>query len=84
MKKNLIVLIVAISLNLVGCGEDTSLSGTQNESYISESVKADTKVAFDLLSDEISIQVPSFIAMDAIDGSLNVTDETEPTNLESP
>ncbi|RXJ73609.1 hypothetical protein CS022_08960 [Veronia nyctiphanis] len=72
MNKKLIALMVAASIGLAACGTESTVTGKQTETYITESLKAETKVAFDLLSDKKAVPVPSFLLMDKTDGTLSL------------
>ncbi|WP_325893386.1 VolA/Pla-1 family phospholipase [Grimontia sp. NTOU-MAR1] len=76
MKKRILALLVSTAL-LSACN-DSSLSGDATvDPDLSNSLNAATKIQFDLISDPDNPQVvtPSFIAMDANDGTL-ATDGT--------
>lgn len=91
MNKHLLALVVASSLGLTACGDDTKLSGdpTQDPS-IGESLKAETKVKFDIVSDPSNpvIVKPTYLAMDSVDGTIksdgSVGTETYSTDISNP
>ncbi|PSV34379.1 lipase [Photobacterium sp. GB-27] len=71
MKFNSIALIVASALSMVGCGggSQTTIKPTIDPD-IADSLKAETKIDFDLLSANKTIVIPSYLGMDAQDGTL--------------
>ncbi|EAS64801.1 Ig-like domain-containing protein [Photobacterium angustum] len=71
MKFNSIALIVASALSMVGCGggSQTTVKPTIDPN-IADSLKAETKIDFDLLSANKTIVIPSYLGMDAQDGTL--------------
>ncbi len=71
MNKNLLALLIASSLGLYGCGDESSLEGKATiDPDIEKSLKAETKINFDLLSTEKEVVTPSFLAVDSYDGTL--------------
>jgi virulence factor lipase-like protein len=74
MNKNLLALLIASSLGLYGCGDETSLEGKATiDPDIEKSLKAETKINFDLISDPLNpvVVTPTFLAMDSTDGTLS-------------
>ncbi|PSW56216.1 VolA/Pla-1 family phospholipase [Photobacterium leiognathi] len=71
MKFNSIVLVIASALSVVGCGggSQTTVKPTVDPD-IANSLKAETKVDFDLLSANKKIVIPSYLGMDVQDGTL--------------
>ncbi|PSV46693.1 VolA/Pla-1 family phospholipase [Photobacterium indicum] len=73
MNKKLLALLVASTLGLTACGDDATTSGdpTLNPN-IGESLKAETKINFDLVSDPSKpvIVTPTYLAMDSFDGTI--------------
>ncbi|MBV7260680.1 Ig-like domain-containing protein [Photobacterium sp. WH24] len=88
MNKKLLALLVASSFSLYGCGDEQGLSGTPTiDPDIKNSLNAETKIAFDLISDPNNpvIIKPTFLAMDQKDGTLSVDDSaSNPANLADP
>ncbi|MGF1878965.1 lipase [Photobacterium frigidiphilum] len=88
MNKNLLALLIASSLGLYGCGDETSLEGKATiDPDIEKSLKAETKINFDLLSDPSNpvIVMPTFLAMDSTDGTLSVDNSAkDPSDLIDP
>ncbi len=88
MNKNLLALLIASSLGLYGCGDETSLEGKATiDPDIEKSLKAETKINFDLLSDPSNpvIVMPTFLAMDSTDGTLSVDNSAkDPSDLMDP
>ncbi|MEH6531539.1 MAG: VolA/Pla-1 family phospholipase [Photobacterium frigidiphilum] len=88
MNKNLLALLIASSLGLYGCGDETSLEGKATiDPDIEKSLKAETKINFDLISNPSSpvIVMPTFLAMDSTDGTLSVDNSAkDPSNLADP
>lgn len=71
MNKNLLALLIASSLGLYGCGDESSLEGKSTiDPDIEKSLKAETKINFDLLSTKKEVVTPSFLAVDSYDGTL--------------
>ncbi|MGR5078388.1 VolA/Pla-1 family phospholipase [Photobacterium swingsii] len=78
MKKSLLAFTIAVSLSLTACGNEKSIDGkVAYESYITESLKADTKIVFDILSAPI---LPTYLAMDSTDGTLSTEGSTDGSN----
>ncbi|KPA51000.1 lipase [Photobacterium leiognathi subsp. mandapamensis] len=71
MKFNSIALVIASALSVVGCGggSQTTIKPTVDPD-IANSLKAETKVDFDLLSSNKKIVIPSYLGMDVQDGTL--------------
>ncbi|WP_305841930.1 VolA/Pla-1 family phospholipase [Photobacterium leiognathi] len=71
MKFNSIALVIASALSVVGCGggSQTTIKPTVDPD-IANSLKAETKVDFDLLSANKKIVIPSYLGMDVQDGTL--------------
>ncbi|MCG3863281.1 MULTISPECIES: VolA/Pla-1 family phospholipase [unclassified Photobacterium] len=71
MKFKSITLIIASALSVVGCGggSQTTVKPTVDPD-IANSLKAETKVDFDLLSANKKIVIPSYLGMDVQDGTL--------------
>lgn len=88
MNKNLLALLIASSLGLYGCGDETSLAGKATiDPDIEKSLKAETKINFDLISDPSKpiVVTPTFLAMDSTDGTLSVESTADdPTDLGDP
>ncbi|MGF1784943.1 hypothetical protein L4D00_03955 [Photobacterium swingsii] len=77
MKKQLLALMIASTLGLTGCGNESSIEGDSTISYeqgIQQSLKAPTKVKFQLQGANATIPLPSFLLMDTFDGTLNIPD----------
>ncbi|MCW8328354.1 lipase [Photobacterium sp. SDRW27] len=73
MKKNLLAVLIASSIGLYGCGNESELTGNPTiDPGIEKSLKAETKIKFDLISDPTNpvIVSPTFLAMDSTDGTL--------------
>ncbi|UTV26870.1 VolA/Pla-1 family phospholipase [Photobacterium atrarenae] len=71
MNKKMLALLIGANLALYGC-DDTKISGEPTvDPAIERSLQAETKIAFDLLSDEPTLILPTFIAMDSTDGTLS-------------
>lgn len=69
MKTKLLTLLISTAL-LSACN-DSGLSGDPTvDPGLSDSLNAATKVNFDLLADDKQVVRPSFIAMDATDGTI--------------
>ncbi|MBP2699957.1 VolA/Pla-1 family phospholipase [Photobacterium lucens] len=71
MKFNSIALVIASALSVIGCGggSQTTIKPTVDPD-IANSLKAETKVDFDLLSANKKIVFPSYLGMDVQDGTL--------------
>ncbi|KXI22223.1 hypothetical protein [Photobacterium sanguinicancri] len=80
MKKQLLALMIASTLGLTGCGNESSIEGDSTISYeqgIQQSLKAPTKVKFQLQGADADMPRPSFLLMDSNDGTLGLpTDNT--------
>lgn len=73
MNKHLLALVIASTLGLTACGDDATVSGDPTlDPTIGESLKAETKIKFDLISDPANpiIVTPTFLAMDTVDGTI--------------
>lgn len=74
--KKLVVLALASALGLTACGGESTLSGGNSnnsfESYIQESLKAPTKIDFQLVGADANVPGPSFLLMDTNDGTLKL------------
>ncbi|KAB1183690.1 VolA/Pla-1 family phospholipase [Photobacterium damselae] len=88
MKKHYLALIIAASLGLTACGGDSKTTGTPTVNpEIADSLKAETKVNFDIISNPTApiIVMPTYLAMDQQDGTLSVeSSAVDPTNLGDP
>ncbi|HIF9474107.1 TPA: VolA/Pla-1 family phospholipase [Photobacterium damselae] len=88
MKKHYLALIIAASLGLTACGGDSKTTGTPTVNpNIADSLKAETKVNFDIISNPTApiIVMPTYLAMDQQDGTLSVeSSAVDPTNLGDP
>ncbi|MFB1076801.1 VolA/Pla-1 family phospholipase [Photobacterium damselae] len=88
MKKHYLALIIAASLGLTACGGDSKTTGTPTiNPDIADSLKAETKVNFDIISNPTApiIVMPTYLAMDQQDGTLSVeSSAVDPTNLGDP
>ncbi|MDP2569191.1 hypothetical protein Q8W14_14160 [Photobacterium damselae subsp. piscicida] len=88
MKKHYLALIIAASLGLTACGGDSKTTGTPTVNPdIADSLKAETKVNFDIISNPTApiIVMPTYLAMDQQDGTLSVeSSAVNPTNLGDP
>ncbi|WP_341508630.1 VolA/Pla-1 family phospholipase [Photobacterium damselae subsp. damselae] len=88
MKKHYLALIIAASLGLTACGGDSKTTGTPTVNPdIADSLKAETKVNFDIISNPTApiIVMPTYLAMDQLDGTLSVeSSAVDPTNLGDP
>lgn len=88
MKKHYLALIIAASLGLTACGGDSKTTGTPTVNPdIADSLKAETKVNFDIISNPTApiIVMPTYLAMDQQDGTLSVeSSAVDPTNLGDP
>ncbi|HIF9544353.1 TPA: VolA/Pla-1 family phospholipase [Photobacterium damselae] len=88
MKKHYLALIIAASLGLTACGGDSKTTGTPTVNPdIADSLKAETKVNFDIISNPSApiIVMPTYLAMDQQDGTLSVeSSAVDPTNLGDP
>lgn len=73
MNKTLLAILIGASLTLAGCGDDTNMGGEPTlDPSIGESLKAETKINFDLVSDPSNpiIVTPTYLAMDSADGTI--------------
>ncbi|MGR5365048.1 VolA/Pla-1 family phospholipase [Photobacterium damselae] len=88
MKKHYLALIITASLGLTACGGDSKTTGTPTVNPdIADSLKAETKVNFDIISNPTApiIVMPTYLAMDQQDGTLSVeSSAVDPTNLGDP
>ncbi|MCG3814378.1 lipase [Photobacterium damselae] len=88
MKKHYLALIIAASLGLTACGGDSKTTGTPTVNPdIADSLKAETKVNFDIISNPTApiIVMPTYLVMDQQDGTLSVeSSAVDPTNLGDP
>lgn len=77
MKKNVLALLIASSIGLYGCGDDSELSGNPTiDPSIKNSLSEATIIDFDLISKEKKIITPSFLVMDSFDGTLKTDGES--------
>ncbi|NVO60170.1 VolA/Pla-1 family phospholipase [Photobacterium damselae] len=88
MKKHYLALIITASLGLTACGGDSKTTGTPTVNPdIADSLKAETKVNFDIISNPTApiIVMPTYLAMDQQDGTLSIeSSAVDPTNLGDP
>ncbi|MEL6113578.1 lipase [Photobacterium sp. SP02] len=85
MNKKLLALLIASSFALYGCGDEKGLSGTPTiDPDIKNSLNAETKIKFDLLSDKKDVITPSFIAMDLDDGTIATESKASKADLSDP
>ncbi|OLQ75243.1 lipase [Photobacterium proteolyticum] len=73
MKKNILAVLIASSIGLAGCGNESEVVGNPTiDPIIERSLKADTKIKFDILSNPKSPVVvkPTYLAVDKNDGTL--------------
>ncbi|MCD9540515.1 lipase [Photobacterium carnosum] len=71
MKIRSIALLVTSALSLMGCKSDGTLENQSPiDPNIAASLNAETKVNFDLLSTNKTLILPTYLAMDAQDGTL--------------
>ncbi|UIP27127.1 VolA/Pla-1 family phospholipase [Photobacterium sp. TLY01] len=85
MNKKLLALLIASSFALYGCGDEKGLSGTPTiDPDIKNSLNAETKIAFDLLSNEKVVITPSFVAMDLDDGTIATESKASKADLSDP
>ncbi|MGF1686232.1 lipase [Photobacterium japonica] len=73
MNKTLLALAISATVTLTACGDDASLSGDPTvDATITDSLNAETQIAFDLLSDPSNpvLITPSYLVVDAVDGTL--------------
>ncbi|UXI00379.1 VolA/Pla-1 family phospholipase [Photobacterium sp. TY1-4] len=84
MNKKLLALLIGANLALYGC-DDTKISGEPTvDPAIERSLQAETKIAFDLLAEEPTLILPTFIAMDSTDGTLGLESSSETGSLMDP
>ncbi|HIF9082007.1 TPA: VolA/Pla-1 family phospholipase [Photobacterium damselae] len=88
MKKHYLALIITASLGLTACGGDSKTTGTPTVNPdIADSLKAETKVNFDIISNPTApiIVMPTYLVMDQQDGTLSIeSSAVDPTNLGDP
>lgn len=90
MKKNILAVLIASSIGLYGCGNESELTGNPTiDPRLEKSLKAETKIKFDLISDPSNpvIVIPTFLAMDSTDGTLKtdgVTGDQGYTDISNP
>ncbi|MGF1700577.1 Ig-like domain-containing protein [Photobacterium makurazakiensis] len=73
MNKKLLALLVASTLGLTACGDEATTTGDPTlDPGIGESLKAETKIKFDLTTDPSNpiIVTPTYLAMDSFDGTI--------------
>ncbi|RWX56715.1 VolA/Pla-1 family phospholipase [Photobacterium chitinilyticum] len=73
MKKNILAILIASSIGLYGCGNEGEVTGKPTiDPIIEKSLKAETKIKFDLISNPSAPVVikPTYLAMDKNDGTL--------------
>nr|WP_241824020.1 VolA/Pla-1 family phospholipase [Enterovibrio norvegicus] len=74
--KTRLALMLTAAFGLSACGESelsgNTGSGVFEEAYIQESLKAPTKISFNLSGSDATIPGPSFLLMDTNDGTLNI------------
>ncbi|MCD9514462.1 VolA/Pla-1 family phospholipase [Photobacterium carnosum] len=71
MKIRSIALLVTSALSLMGCKSDSTLENQSPiDPNIAASLNAETKINFDLLSANKTLILPTYLAMDAQDGTL--------------
>ncbi|WP_299013618.1 lipase [uncultured Photobacterium sp.] len=71
MKKNVLAVLIASSVGLYGCGNESELSGNPSiDPVIEKSLQAKTQIIFDILSEEKKVDFPSFFGVDTFDGTL--------------
>src|SRR5690606_36539254 len=81
----LLALLIASSFAVYGCGDEKGLSGTPTiDPDIKNSLNAETKIKFDLLSDKKDVITPSFIAMDLDDGTIATESKASKADLSDP
>ncbi|WP_064605242.1 VolA/Pla-1 family phospholipase [Photobacterium sp. J15] len=87
MKKNVLALLIASSIGLYGCGDESELTGNPSiDPGIEKSLQAETKIEFNILpTGEKKVITPSFLVMDTTDGTL-ATDKLakDPSNFSDP
>ncbi|PSU26489.1 lipase [Photobacterium phosphoreum] len=86
MKIRSIALLVTSALSLIGCkGNSTLENKAPIDPNIAASLHAETKVNFDLLSTNKKLILPTYLAMDAQDGTLATeTMASDQTNTSDP
>ena len=88
MNKHFLSIIIAASLGLTGCGGDSKTTGAPTiDPDIADSLNAETKVNFDIISNPSSpiIVTPTYLAMDQEDGTLSVESTVDdPTDISNP
>ncbi|MDX1303765.1 VolA/Pla-1 family phospholipase [Photobacterium sp.] len=86
MKKNILAVLIASSISLYGCGNESEVTGNPTiDPIIEKSLKAETKILFDLASK--TLVLPTFLAMDSTDGTLKsdgVTGDEGYTDISNP
>lgn len=71
MKIRSIALLVTSALSLMGCKSDSTLENQSPiDPNIAASLNAETKINFDILSTDQKLILPTYLAMDAQDGTL--------------
>ncbi len=73
MKKNILAILIASSIGLYGCGDESEVTGKPTiDPIIEKSLKAETKIKFDLISNpNVPVVIkPTYLAMDKDDGTL--------------
>ncbi|GAB3519904.1 VolA/Pla-1 family phospholipase [Photobacterium alginatilyticum] len=73
MKKNILAVLIASSIGLAGCGNESEVVGNPTiDPIIERSLKADTKIKFDILSNPSApiVVKPTYLAVDKNDGTL--------------
>ncbi|MDR9827412.1 alpha/beta fold hydrolase [Vibrio sp. FNV 38] len=67
--------LLSTALMLIGCGDDSSseiANDSPYESYIQESLAAETAIAFTLQGTEATVPLPSYTLMNTVDGTLDL------------
>lgn len=84
MNKSLLAIMIVSCITLASCGDKETSGNSSHDSVIDNSLKAETKIDFDLLSDTPVVITPSFIAMDSSDGTIDsektATDRNDQTD----
>ncbi|MGR5146535.1 VolA/Pla-1 family phospholipase [Photobacterium alginatilyticum] len=73
MKKNILAVLIASSIGLAGCGNESEVVGNPTiDPIIERSLQADTKIKFDIISNPSAPVVvkPTYLAVDKNDGTL--------------
>ena len=84
MNKKILALTIAATLGLYGC-DDTELTGEPTvEQDIARSLAAETRISFDLLADEPTLILPTFLAVDSTNGTLSTDDSSKTGALSDP